>query len=96
MTNVASQLTELIVQQRHHPSIVCWGVQNRDPISESSADPRPVIAELHALARELDPSRRTAQAQVFMAGPEDPINAVRPERPQPVCRLVLRPGRAGG
>ena len=76
VTNAASQLTELIVQQRHHPSIVCWGVQNETLISESSADPRPVIAELHALARELDPSRRTAQAQVFMAGPEDPINAL--------------------
>ena len=76
VTNAASQLTELIVQQRHHPSIVCWGVQNETLISESSADPRPVIAELHALARELDPSRRTAQAQVFMAGPEDPINSL--------------------
>ena len=73
-TNAVSQLTELIVQQRHHPSIVCWGVQNETLISESSADPRPVIAELAALAEELDPDRPTAQAQVFMARPADEIN----------------------
>ncbi len=76
LTNAASQLTELIVQQRHHPSIVCWGVQNETLISDSTADPRPVIAGLVALANELDPDRPTAQAQVFMARPDDPINSL--------------------
>lgn len=74
LTNAAAQLTELIHQQRHHPSILCWGVQNEALISERVADPRPVIAELAALARRLDPDRPVAQAQVFLARPDDPIN----------------------
>lgn len=73
-TNAAAQLTELIRQQRHHPSILCWGVQNEAVIGERVADPRPVTARLVALVREEDPDRPTAQAQLTLVAPGDPIN----------------------
>ncbi|MCC7076847.1 MAG: glycoside hydrolase family 2 protein [Acidimicrobiia bacterium] len=74
LTNAASQLTELIRQQRHHPSIVCWGVQNETLISEAVADPREVIGDLVALAHREDPDRATAQAQLTLVRPDDAIN----------------------
>ncbi|MBS1847127.1 MAG: glycoside hydrolase family 2 protein [Actinobacteria bacterium] len=73
-TNAESQLRELIAQQRHHPSIVCWGIQNETAIGEHAADPRPTTEHLAGLARELDPDRVTAQAQLMLVTPEDPIN----------------------
>lgn len=76
LTNAAAQLTELIRQQRHHPSIVCWGVQNEAVISERIADPRPLTAALVALARQEDPDRPTAQAQLTLVKPDDPINRI--------------------
>lgn len=74
--NATQQLRELIAQQRHHPSIVCWGVQNETAIGDSTNDPRPAIAELAALVAELDPDRPSAQAQVTIVSPEDPVNAL--------------------
>ncbi|MEB2343977.1 MAG: glycoside hydrolase family 2 protein [Deltaproteobacteria bacterium] len=76
LTNAAAQLTELIRQQRHHPSILCWGVQNEAVIGEQVADPRPVAAALAALARKEDPDRPTAQAQLTLVRPDDPINRI--------------------
>lgn len=75
-TNAAAQLSELIRQQRHHPSILCWGVQNETTISEAVADPREVIARLVELAHREDPDRPTAQAQMMLVRPDDPINAL--------------------
>lgn len=74
VTNAASQLRELIAQQRHHPAIVCWGIQNESVIGEAAADPRSATAELAALAQDLDPDRFTAQAQLLLVKPDDPIN----------------------
>lgn len=74
--NAALQLRELIAQQRHHPSIVCWGVQNETAIGDATNDPRPTIADLAALVAELDPDRPSAQAQVTIVSPEDPVNAL--------------------
>lgn len=52
-----TQLAELIRQNAHHPSIVCWGLYN-----EIGSEPTDValITELHALAKQLDPTRPTA------------------------------------
>ena len=73
-TNAAAQLFELIRQQRHHPSIACWGIQNESVISEALVDPRPLVVELVELARAEDPDRPTAQAQLALVAPDDPIN----------------------
>ncbi|HTN99428.1 MAG TPA: glycoside hydrolase family 2 TIM barrel-domain containing protein [Microthrixaceae bacterium] len=74
LTNAVSHLTELIHQQRHHSSIVCWGVQNEAMIAADIADPRPVTAALVALAHREDPDRLSSQAQLTLVTPDDPIN----------------------
>lgn len=54
-----SQLRELIRQNAHHPSIVCWGLFN-----EIGSQPEDVaiISDLHTLAKQLDPLRPTTAA----------------------------------
>jgi beta-galactosidase len=59
LESAKSQLTELIRQNAHHPSIVCWGLFNE--IGNIEED-RVVIRELMALAKKLDPTRPTAGA----------------------------------
>lgn len=55
------QLTELIRQHEHHPSIFCWGLQN-EVKAKFDHVMIPFMNELHALAKREDPSRLTAQA----------------------------------
>ena len=55
------QLTELIEQNRNHPAIFCWGLQNE--VKAQFDDVMiPFTNELHALAKRLDPTRYTTQA----------------------------------
>ncbi len=56
------QLTELILQQRNRPSIVCWGLQNEIRFGSFEGVAQPFLAELDALAHSLDPTRFTTQA----------------------------------
>src|SRR5690625_3566802 len=74
--NARSQLVELIAQNRHHPSIVCWGLSNE--ITVTGGGPHVVHAhrELHRLARELDPTRLTAMAHLFLLETDDPLVTV--------------------
>src|SRR5699024_1255827 len=67
---------ELIAQNRHHPSIVCWGLSNE--ITVTGGGPHVVHAhrELHRLARELDPTRLTAMAHLFLLETDDPLVTV--------------------
>ena len=55
------QLTELIAQNHNHPSVVMWGIAN-EPAMHEGPDPTPLLRELHALARRLDPTRPTVLA----------------------------------
>lgn len=58
--NARQQLTEMILQGYNHPSLCFWGLFNELKASwaeEPSAAPEPLLAELRALARNLDPSR---------------------------------------
>lgn len=50
------QMTDLIVRDRHHPSIVVWGMGN-----ESRS--RKAYSELGAIARDLDPNRPVTYAE---------------------------------
>ena len=74
--NALSQMTELVRQCAHHPSIVCWGVQNEITLGEATVDPRPTVTALHELVRTEDPSRPTAQANLGQVTPDDPIVSV--------------------
>lgn len=55
------QLVELIRQNRNHPSIFCWGLQNEVRAKYDSVM-MSFMEELHKLAKAEDPSRLTTQA----------------------------------
>lgn len=58
---VFAQLREMIGQLSHHASIFCWGIFN-ELYSSVSDRWTELVAELHAEAKALDPSRFTACA----------------------------------
>jgi len=69
--NALQQLREMILQNFNHPSVFVWGLFNE--ISGSGAlDPNPLIAQLNALAHQLDPTRLTTAAS--NATTRDPVN----------------------
>lgn len=70
------QLVELIVQNRHHASIVCWGLSNEITITRNTPEILAAHQELDELAHRLDPTRLTAIANVFVLDPADPLATV--------------------
>lgn len=72
--NTLSQMEELIVQNHHHPSIVCWGLSNEITAASAVNDD---LLENHRLLNDLchrmDPSRPTVMANVFMLETDSPI-----------------------
>lgn len=54
------ELREMILRDRHHPSIILWGVR----INESPDD-HDFYARTNQLARELDPTRQTGGVRAF-------------------------------
>lgn len=75
--NAVSQMTELIVQQRHHACIVCWGLSNE--ITMFRCDRKDMLARHHALndlCHSLDPSRFTVLACYAMCMPWDRIGKI--------------------
>lgn len=72
--NTISQMTELIVQNYNHPSVICWGLSNEitatGGVSEDLTDNH---LELNRLCHSLDPTRPTTMAHVFMLDPSEDI-----------------------
>lgn len=73
VTNARQQLQELIRQNYNHPSVAAWGIANEVDFGpgrpdflgvppKTVADPRPLLAELNALAKADDPARATVLA----------------------------------
>lgn len=58
--NLAQQMRELIRQNRHHPSVVVWGLGNEVYSTEDPANA--AIALMQAVTREEDPGLPTAYA----------------------------------
>jgi len=58
--NARQVLKELVYQKYNHPSICFWGLFNEVRMDHDDAEP--FVKELHALYKELDPSRLTALA----------------------------------
>ncbi|MGR0318208.1 glycoside hydrolase family 2 protein [Agromyces sp. ZXT2-3] len=71
--NARTQLIELIVQNRHHASIVCWGLSNEITLAGSGDEIVAAHRELNDLAHELDPTRRTAMANLFLLETDHPL-----------------------
>lgn len=72
--NTVSQMTELIIQNSHHPSIVCWGLSNEISVKTGVTDD---LLENHRILQELchklDPSRPTTMAHVFSLATDSPL-----------------------
>ncbi|MCD8022597.1 MAG: glycoside hydrolase family 2 protein [Lachnospiraceae bacterium] len=68
--NTISQMHELITQNYHHASIVCWGVSNEITIStKDKADMLDNHHVLNDLCHKMDPTRLTTLACYAMCGP---------------------------
>ena len=71
--NARDQLTELIVQNRHHASIISWGLSNEITLAGSGQDVLAAHRELNDLAHALDPTRLTAMANLFLLETDHPL-----------------------
>jgi len=72
--NSYSQMKELVVQNYNHPSIVCWGISNE--ITASGGVSEDLIENhkrLNELCHELDSTRPTTMAHVFMLDINDDL-----------------------
>ncbi|MCQ2772825.1 MAG: glycoside hydrolase family 2 protein [Bacilli bacterium] len=69
--NLEDQMKELIVQNYHHPSIICWGISNEITMMQKGVK-KNMLKEQHSLndlGHEMDPSRLTTIACFSMCGP---------------------------
>ena len=75
--NTISQMTELVVQNYNHPSIVVWGLSNEITIG-GSKDPDLIENHriLNDLCHRLDSTRPTAMAIVSMCGTDEEITHI--------------------
>ena len=72
--NTISQMTELIIQNYNHPSIICWGLSNE--ITTTCGVTEDLIQNhrlLNDLCHRLDSTRPTTMAHVFILDPEDSL-----------------------
>ncbi len=76
-TNTISQMTELIVQNHHHPSIVTWGLSNEITITPTSKhDMLSNHRELNQLCHHLDSTRPTTMACYAMSLPFNKVSHI--------------------
>lgn len=72
--NTLSQMEELIVQNYNHPCIAVWGLSNEiTAASAVSGDLLENHRALNELAHQLDPTRKTTMADVFMLETDSPL-----------------------
>lgn len=72
--NTLSQMRELVTQCYNHPSIVCWGLSNE--ITASGAVTEDLLENhrlLNHLCHDMDKTRPTTMANVFMLETDSPI-----------------------
>ena len=70
--NTRQQMTELIVQNYNHPSIVVWGLSNEVTAEGADNGMEENHRNLNALCHELDKTRLTTMAVVSMCDPSHP------------------------
>ena len=71
-TNLLTMAREMVVQRKHHPSIVCWGLFNElySCTKTPNGTMEPLIRDEKELIRGLDPSRITVAASNRLRKPE--------------------------
>ena len=74
--NAEQQLIELILQNIHHPSIFCWGIQNEIGMFRDAPFMHEECRVLTALAKRLDPNRLVTAANLYNVKPASQLNAI--------------------
>ena len=76
MQNACRQLTELILQNLHHPSICFWGLQNEIAITGEILSMYRGVERLQTLAHKLDPNRLTTSSDPYCVKNNSPLNHI--------------------
>jgi beta-galactosidase len=71
--NTISQMTELVVQNYNHPSIICWALSNEITVTGVTDDLIQNHHRLNDLVHHLDQTRVTAMANVFILDTDSPL-----------------------
>ena len=74
--NAKEQLTELILQNIHHPSICFWGIQNEIGMFKDAPYMHDMCRELYSHARELDHTRLITGANLYTVKYESELNKI--------------------
>ena len=74
--NALQQLTELVLQNIHHPSVFCWGIQNEIAMFRDAPFMHENCRRLHQLIRNLDPERLSASANLYPLKPASKLNEI--------------------
>lgn len=72
--NTISQMKELITQNYNHPSIICWALSNEITLQGVTDDLIENHKILNDLVHEMDKSRLSAMANLFMLETDSPHN----------------------
>lgn len=70
------QLRELILQNIHHPSIYCWGIQNEIGMFKDADFMHQELKKMQKLSHELDPSRLVTAANLYTVKFRSKLNSV--------------------
>ena len=76
LENAADQLRELILQNLHHPSIFCWGIQNEIGMFKDAPYMHEGCRMLTKLAKELDPNRLVSAANLYTVKFSSELNKI--------------------
>ena len=74
--NAVSQMKELIYQQYHHPSIVCWCLSNEITMHAAGSERYELHQILNELCHEIDPTRLTVHACYMVSNIDNKINRI--------------------
>ncbi len=75
-TNAEEQLRELILQNIHHPSIYCWGIQNEIGMFKDTDFMHEELRKMQQLSHDLDPSRLVTAANLYTVKFRSKLNSV--------------------
>ncbi len=74
--NAELQLKELILQNLHHPSIFCWGIQNEIGMYRDEPYMYGELRRMKEIAKRLDPSRPVACANLYTVKAASGLNSI--------------------
>ena len=76
MENTSQQLTELILQNIHHPSVFCFGIQNEIAMFRDAPFMHENCRQLHELVKTLDGTRFSASANLYPLKASSKLNEI--------------------